>query len=87
MHIVHKTIRDNKHIQDQILREIEEEKIRKERNDLEEKIRKCTFNIEELEKQKKKIIKFHDDEDRRLHALLKKLDEEEAERLRLLNMW
>lgn len=30
---------------------------------------------------------MHDGEDRRLHALLKRIEEEEAERLRLLKLW
>ena len=40
--------------------------------------------IRQLLMEKKKITDYHDEEDRRLRALLKRLDDEEAERLRNL---
>ena len=45
------------------------------------------MRLEALENEKKRITKHHDDEEKSLLGLLKTLDDEEAERLRLLKLW
>ena len=50
-----------------------------------ERIRK--MQLEYLEKEWKRISKIHDDEEKRLLALLKGIEDDEAEKLRLLKLW
>ena len=45
------------------------------------------MQLEFLEIEKKRISKIHDDEERRLLALLKGIEDEESEKIRLLKLW
>ena len=82
-----RVIRENKHIQDKIVAEREEERLRKLRIAEEEAERQRKLRLEALEKEKRRITQHHDDEEKRLLGLLKTLEDDEAERLRLLKLW
>ena len=45
------------------------------------------MQLEYLEKEYRRISKIHDDEEKRLLALLKGIEDDEAEKLRLLKLW
>lgn len=53
----------------------------------EEAERQRKLRLEALEKEKRRITQHHDDEEKRLLGLLKTLEDDEAERLRLLKLW
>ena len=65
-------IRENKKYQDEMFNLLDLDR------------RRIKDRIAELEREKKKVIGYHDGEEQRLYALLKRLDEDEAERLRRL---
>ena len=86
MRAILRVIKENKHIQDKIIAEREEERSRKLTVE-EEAERLRNLRLEALEKEKKRITLHHDDEEKRLLGLLETLEDDEADRLRLLKLW
>jgi len=77
-------IRENKKYQDDMFALLDLDRLNRLRRQREEEERRIRDRIAELEREKKKIVGYHDGEEQRLYALLKRLDEDEAERLRRL---
>ena len=83
MKAVQKTIKANKHIQEKIMADDENER-RKLRIHEQEVIKN---RIEQLEREKLNLVRYHDDEEQQLLKMLKQIEEEEIERLKQLNQW
>ena len=87
MKAVQSTIKRHKYIQDKIIADDEEERLRLLRLEQLEAERVIRDRIEQLEREKKRTGKHHDDEEARLMAALRHLEEQEIERLRLYKEW
>lgn len=80
-------MRKHKYIQEKIIADEEAERLRLLRIEWTEAERIIRDRIEQLEKEKKRTGKHHDDEEQRLLAMLRQLEEQEMERLRLMKQW
>ena len=82
MRIIQRAIESNRHIQDQILNDVETERqsLEKIAYDRAEELRR--INMEKLEAERLQILRMHDDREKQLYDQLSRLDRDEEERRR-----